>query len=90
MAGINELVEYVATKTTNDKKISKKDIKEIIYTTMEGVKELVTKDDKLTIIDFGSFEKQDYNGINPKTKKPIKTKIIKFKTSQKFKEKIKN
>lgn len=79
-----ELIAAVAEKAGLTKIDARKAVDAVIDTT----KEVLKKDDKLTLIGFGTFSvvKRDARkGINPRTKKAIKIpakKLVKFKAGK--------
>ena len=65
-----ELIAAVAEKAG----LTKKDVEKTITATLETVKEVVAKGDKVQVVGFGTFEVRDRaerKGINPQTKEQI-------------------
>jgi DNA-binding protein HU-beta len=62
---------------------------------LEGVTQALKKDEKVSLVGFGSFSvahRKARNGVNPKTKKPLKIparKVPGFKAGKKLKEAVK-
>ncbi|HOY84007.1 MAG: HU family DNA-binding protein [Candidatus Cloacimonetes bacterium] len=62
---------------------------------LEGVTQALKKDEKVSLVGFGSFSvahRKARNGVNPKTKKPLKIparKVPVFKAGKKLKEAVK-
>ncbi|MCB5247176.1 MAG: HU family DNA-binding protein [Candidatus Cloacimonetes bacterium] len=62
---------------------------------LEGVTQSLKKDEKVSLVGFGSFNvahRKARNGINPKTGKPLKIsarKVPVFKAGKKLKEAVK-
>ena len=83
-----ELIDQVAQKTG----LSKKDVNEVITTTIETLKEAFKKGEKINFIGFGSFEvvtRAPRKARSPRTGKIVKipkTKTVKFRVSKKLKE----
>lgn len=77
----SELLSAIAEKSGQTKAGSEK----FLNAFMEVVAETMKKGDKVSLIGFGTFsvaERKERNGINPKTKQPIKiqaSKSVKFK-----------
>ena len=84
----NELVEKVAKKTG----ISKKDVNEVITTTLETMEEAFKNNEKINFMGFGSFEvvtRAPRKARAPRTGRIVEvpeTKTVKFKISKKLKE----
>jgi len=83
-----ELIAEVAKKTG----LSKKDVNEVINTTLEVIEEALKKGEKVSFIGFGNFEvvtrkarEARVPGTNKKVKVP-ETKTVKFKVGKKLKE----
>jgi len=76
-----ELIKAIAEKSGLSKVDSKKALDSLVATVVDELK----KGGKISLVGFGSFsvvEKQARQGINPRTKKPIKIegkKVAKFK-----------
>jgi len=83
-----ELINQVAQKTG----LSKKDVGEVIKTTIETMQEAFKKGEKINFIGFGGFEvvtRAPRKARSPRTGKIVKvpkTKTVKFKISKKLKE----
>ena len=62
---------------------------------LEGVTQALKKEEKVSLIGFGSFSvahRKARNGVNPKTKKPLKIparKVPVFKAGKRLKEAVK-
>ncbi len=86
-----ELVAKVADKAG----ISKKDADKAVAAVLDSIVCALKKNDKVSLIGFGTFEVRSRaarNGINPKTKAPIKIKASKspvFKAGKAFKDAVK-
>ena len=86
-----ELINAIAEKAN----LTKVDAKAALDACLEAVGEALVKNDKVTLIGFGTFsvaEKGARTGINPKTKAKIEIparKAVKFKAGAKHKEKVK-
>jgi len=83
-----ELIAEVAKKTG----LSKKDVNEVINTTLEVIEEALKKGEKVSFIGFGNFEvvtrkarEARVPGTNKKVKVP-ETKTVRFKVGKKLKE----
>ena len=76
-----ELIDKIAAGA----ELTKADAKKALEATLNAVKEALAKDDKVTLIGFGTFsvnERPAREGINPATKAKIKIaakKVAKFK-----------
>ncbi|MCD6570092.1 MAG: HU family DNA-binding protein [Deltaproteobacteria bacterium] len=71
-----ELIATVANKTGLPKAAAEKAVK----ATIEGIAGALAKGDKVTLVGFGTFEvtkRAARNGVNPRTRKPIKIKASK-------------
>jgi DNA-binding protein HU-beta len=85
-----ELVDAVASKTS----VTKKETDSIISAMIETIMETVAKDDKVTLVGFGTFEarqRQAREGRNPSTGAAIKipaTTVPAFSAGKQFKEKV--
>lgn len=83
----SELISAIAEKSGQTKVDSQK----FLNAFMDVVAETMKKGDKISLIGFGTFsvaERKARNGINPKTKKPIKikaSKSVKFKAGAELK-----
>ena len=76
-----ELIAAVAEKAG----LTKKDVEKTITATLETVKEVVAKGDKVQVVGFGTFEvaeRAERTGRNPQTGKDI---VIPASKSPKFK-----
>ena len=62
---------------------------------LEGVTQALKKEEKVSLVGFGSFSvahRKARNGVNPKTKKPLKIparKVPVFKAGKRLKEAVK-
>ncbi len=85
-----QLIDKVAKKTG----AKKKDVKKIIDATIDTIIEALTKEEKVQLVGFGSFEVRKAaarKGVNPQTKEPIQIperKVPKFKPGKTLKEKV--
>lgn len=62
-------------KIAKDAEISQKTAGIAINSMLEGITEALKKDEKMSLVGFGSFtvaHRKARNGINPKTGKPLK------------------
>ncbi|MBQ7852851.1 MAG: HU family DNA-binding protein [Muribaculaceae bacterium] len=86
-----ELINAIAEKAN----LKKVDAKAALDACLEAVGEALVKNDKVTLIGFGTFsvaEKGARTGINPKTKAKIEIparKAVKFKAGAELSEKVK-
>ncbi|MBD5380239.1 MAG: HU family DNA-binding protein [Bacteroides sp.] len=86
-----ELVNAIAEKGG----LTKADAKRALDATLEAVSESLAKNDKVTLIGFGTFsvaKKEARTGINPRTKQAIKIparNVIKFKPGSELNDKVK-
>ena len=86
-----ELINAIAEKAN----LTKVDAKAALDACLEAVGEALVKNDKVTLIGFGTFsvaEKGARTGINPKTKAKIEIparKAVKFKAGAELSEKVK-
>ena len=65
-----ELIAAVAEKAG----LTKKDVEKVITATLETVKEVVAKGDKVQVVGFGTFEaraRKEREGKNPATKEKM-------------------
>jgi DNA-binding protein HU-beta len=85
-----ELVDAVASKTS----VTKKETDTIISAMIETIMESVSKNDKVTLVGFGTFEarqRQAREGRNPSTGATIQipaTTVPAFSAGKQFKEKV--
>ena len=86
-----ELINAVADKT----QLSKKDAEAAITATVEAIAEALTREEKVQLVGFGSFEvkaRAERVGRNPKTKETIKIPASKtpvFKAGKALKDAVK-
>jgi DNA-binding protein HU-beta len=86
-----ELINSIAEKAG----LSKADAKKALDATVDTITEALAKDDKVTLIGFGTFsvvEKGERTGINPRTKETITIaarKTVKFKQGAELTDKVK-
>ena len=86
-----ELIAAVAEKAG----LTKKDVEKTITATLETVKEVVAKGDKVQVVGFGTFEPRKRaarTGRNPQTGAPLKIAaktVPAFSAGKKFKELVK-
>ncbi len=79
------LIDAIADKTDD---VTKKDIESVLNAFMETVTEAAKKDDKITLVGFGTFSQVQRKATikqNPKTGEKINVpakKVMKFKTSK--------
>jgi nucleoid DNA-binding protein len=87
-----ELVNSVKSQLGDD--FSKSQAEEAVNAVIDGIKKGVMEDGSVQLIGFGTFkvtERQARNGINPKTKQPIKiaaSKSVKFVPGKALKEEL--
>jgi len=85
-----ELVDQVAEKAG----VTKKQADAVISAVLDVIVEAVAKDDKVTLVGFGSFEKRHRKareGRNPKTRSKMQipeTYVPAFSAGKQFKEKV--
>ena len=85
-----ELINAVADKT----QLSKKDAEAAITATVEAIAEALTREEKVQLVGFGSFEvkkRAERIGRNPKTKESIKipaSKVPVFKPGKALKDAV--
>jgi DNA-binding protein HU-beta len=85
-----ELVDAVAAKAN----VTKKQAEVVVTAAFETIMEAVSKDDKVTLVGFGSFESRERKareGRNPKTGDKMEipaTKVPAFSAGKIFKEKV--
>ncbi|MBC7969079.1 MAG: HU family DNA-binding protein [Verrucomicrobia bacterium] len=86
----SELVDAIAEKAS----ITKKDADAVLTAAVDAIIEAVSAGDKVTLVGFGTFEarqRQEREGRNPSTGKPIKipaTTVPAFSAGKLFKEKV--
>lgn len=86
-----ELIGVIAEKS----ELTKKDSEKALNALVDGIVEALKKGDKVQIIGFGTFEAKKRNareGINPRTRKPIKiaaATVPSFKAGKALKDSIK-
>ncbi len=86
----SELVDAIAEKAS----ITKKDADSVLSAAVDAIIEAVAAGDKVTLVGFGTFEarqRQEREGRNPSTGKPIKipaTTVPAFSAGKLFKEKV--
>ena len=82
-----ELINAVADKT----QLSKKDAEAAITATVEAIAEALTREEKVQLVGFGSFEVKTRVGRNPKTGTEIEipqTKTPVFKAGKALKDAV--
>lgn len=85
-----ELVDTVANKAN----VTKKQADAVLTAALETIVDAVAKDDKVTLVGFGSFEARDRKereGRNPKTGDKMvipATKVPAFSAGKLFKDKV--
>lgn len=85
-----ELIDAIAEKAS----VTKKDADTVLSAAIEAVMEAVSSGDKVTLVGFGTFEardRQEREGRNPSTGKPIKipaTRVPAFSAGKLFKDKV--
>lgn len=85
-----ELISAVAEKAG----LSKKDADSAVNAVFDAIVEAVSKDDKVQIVGFGTFEarnRSERQGRNPRTKEPIKipaSRLPVFKAGKSFKDSV--
>ncbi len=86
-----ELINAIADKAG----LTKADAKNALDAALEAISDALAKDDKVTLIGFGTFgvtEKPARSGINPRTKEKIEIaarKTVKFKAGAELADKVK-
>lgn len=86
-----ELINAIADKAG----LTKADAKNALDAALEAISDALAKDDKVTLIGFGTFgvtEKPARTGINPRTKEKIEIaarKTVKFKAGAELSDKVK-
>lgn len=87
----SELINAIAEKA----QLTKADAKRALEAAIETVSEALAKEDKVTLVGFGTFsvaKKEERTGINPRTKESIvipARKVIKFKAGNELVNKAK-
>ena len=85
-----ELVEEVSSKVG----ITKKDAGKVVDAVTETITNTLKKGEKVTLVDFGTFqviERKARKGINPQTRKTIQIpakKVPKFRPGKGLREKV--
>jgi DNA-binding protein HU-beta len=85
-----ELIDAIAQKAA----VTKKDADTVLSAAVEAIIETVSTGDKVTLVGFGTFEsrtRQEREGRNPSTGKPIKipaTVVPAFSAGKQFKEAV--
>jgi DNA-binding protein HU-beta len=85
-----ELVDAIASKVS----VTKKEADAILTAMMDTIMDSVAKDEKVTLVGFGTFEarqRQAREGRNPSTGEAIKipaTTVPAFSAGKQFKEKV--
>lgn len=85
-----ELIDRIATQAA----ITKKDADAVLSAAIDAIMEAVSAGDKVTLVGFGTFEprdRQEREGRNPSTGKPIKIparRVPAFSPGKVFKEKV--
>ncbi len=86
-----DLIKKIAGATGISQKLSGVALAAVL----EGVTQALESGDKVSLVGFGTFsvaQRKARNGINPKTKKPLKIaarKVPVFKAGKKLKEAVK-
>lgn len=87
----HELIESILkNKEVND--ITKKQLNNIVNTTLDVIKKSVKKGEDVSLLGFGTFTKirrKARMGVNPSTGEPIKIKaknVVKFRPGKAFNE----
>ncbi|MDR2085028.1 MAG: HU family DNA-binding protein [Bacteroidales bacterium] len=84
----SELIDFIA----GEAKITKNDATKALNAFMKGVKNAMAKDDKVTLVGFGTWcvvDKAARTGRNPKTQQKISIpakKVVKFKPGAELKK----
>ncbi len=87
----SELVSAIAEGA----QLSKAQAKAALDAAMEAVAVALAKEDKVTLVGFGTFavaKKEERQGINPRTKQAIvipARKVVKFKAGSELNDKVK-
>jgi DNA-binding protein HU-beta len=85
-----ELVDAIASKVS----VTKKEADAIVTAMMDSIMDTVSKNDKVTLVGFGTFEarqRQAREGRNPSTGEAIKipaTTVPAFSAGKQFKEQV--
>jgi DNA-binding protein HU-beta len=85
-----ELVDAIASKVS----VTKKEADAIVTAMMDTIMDTVSKNDKVTLVGFGTFEarqRQAREGRNPSTGEAIKipaTTVPAFSAGKQFKEQV--
>jgi DNA-binding protein HU-beta len=85
-----QLVDFVAAESG----ITKKDARVVIGAVMDGIKNGLTEDGKVTLVGFGSFRSEFRNARtarNPQTGEPVDVpakNVVKFRPSASLKEAV--
>jgi len=85
------LIEEVANKVG----LTKKEVGNIIDTTVETIKNRLSKEEKVTLVGFGTFQvfrRKARRGVNPRTREAIwipAKKVPKFRAGKGLREKVK-
>ena len=86
-----KLVEEVSSKT----RLTKENIRNIIDATTKTIKNALSKGERVTLVDFGTFlviRKKARRGRNPQTREELQIparKVPKFRAGKALREKIK-
>lgn len=86
----SELIASISEKSG----LTKKDSEKALGAIMESVNEALSKNEKIQLIGFGTFEVKERaarEGVNPKTKEKINIpacKVPSFKAGKELKEKV--
>jgi len=83
-----ELIEEVSNKTG----LTKKETQNVIDATIEVIRNVLSRGEKVTLVGFGTFlviEKKARRGVNPRTRETIQIpakKVPKFRAGKGFRE----
>ena len=86
--------EELVTEISKSAKVTKKEAEAVLSATIETIENTVKKDDKVTLVGFGTFESRKRaarTGRNPQTGKEIKIAaktVPAFSAGKKFKEAV--
>ena len=86
-----ELVQKVSKETD----LTQKEVKEVLETAFDVIKEAVASGEKVSLVGFGVFEKRtraEKKGTNPSTREPMvipSTDVPYFRPGQEFKDEVK-